>query len=78
MQKKQKIRFTYNAVTPGHGDVVNCETQITARTVLPTNWLNGLILRMFMDENEHKYFVNRIEGRIVIVDDAMLTVKGDS
>ena len=77
MHRKKKIRFTYNAATPGHGDIARGGGINSGRTVLPTNWLNGLILRMFMDENEHKYFLNRIEGPVVIVEDAILAVKDD-
>jgi hypothetical protein len=72
MYRKQKIRFTYNAATPGHGDVSKVTGKTSSRTILPTNWLNGCLLRMFMDEDEHKYFVNRIEGDITLAEDAVV------
>jgi hypothetical protein len=61
--------MTYAAVTKGHGDVGGKAKTPSFRIVKPTAWLRNCFLQMFICDDDHKYFVSKIQGDAVIVDE---------
>jgi len=61
--------MTYAAATPGHGDVGGKTSSQSFRVVKPVAWLRNCFLQMFICDDDHKYFVSRIQGLAVILDE---------
>jgi hypothetical protein len=61
--------MTYQAMTPGHGDIDPKTGKAASRRVQPSAWLNHCQLRLFIAEDGKKYRVSAIVGTATLVEE---------
>jgi len=64
-----KIELTYQATTPGHGDIDPKTGKASSRRVEPSAWLNYCQLRLFIAQDGKKYRVSAIVGTAALVEE---------